>query len=88
VSYFANRPVNFQASNNVNSPFKKEAGRKVSKSGFVASAIREISVGLCRGNYQMYRGVACRGPAVGSVRELLTPLRRCCDRYVWSPEKN
>jgi hypothetical protein len=33
----------------------KEAGRKVSKSGFVAAAIRELSVGLCRGNYQMYR---------------------------------
>jgi hypothetical protein len=31
----------------------KEAGRKVSKSGFVAAAIRELSVGLCRGNYQM-----------------------------------
>jgi hypothetical protein len=24
---------------------------------------------------------------VGSVRELLTQLRRCCDRFVWSPEK-
>jgi hypothetical protein len=31
----------------------KEAWRKVSKSGFVAAAIREISVGLCRGNYQI-----------------------------------
>jgi hypothetical protein len=33
----------------------EEAGRKVSKSGFVAAAIRELSVGLCWGNYQMYR---------------------------------
>jgi hypothetical protein len=33
----------------------KEAGCKVSKSGFVAAAIRELSVGLCRVNYQMYR---------------------------------
>jgi hypothetical protein len=33
----------------------EEAGRGVSKSGFVASAIRELSVGLCRGNYYMDR---------------------------------
>jgi hypothetical protein len=33
----------------------EEAGRKVSKSGFVAAAIRELSVGLCRAIYQMYR---------------------------------
>jgi hypothetical protein len=33
----------------------EEAGRRVSKSGFVASAIRELSVGLCRGNDYMYR---------------------------------
>jgi hypothetical protein len=34
----------------------KEAERKVSKSGFVAAAIRELSVvWLCRGSYQMYR---------------------------------
>jgi hypothetical protein len=41
----------------------EEAGRGVSKSGFLASAIRELSVGLCRGNYYMYRGVvlACTG---------------------------
>jgi hypothetical protein len=52
----------------------KEAGRKVSKSGFVASAIREISVGLCRGNYQMYRaslgllvGVSGRGFREGAA---------------------
>jgi hypothetical protein len=32
----------------------KEAGRKVSKSGFVASAIQEISAELRWGNYQMY----------------------------------
>jgi hypothetical protein len=31
----------------------KEAGRRVRKSGFVAGAIRELSVGLCRGNYQI-----------------------------------
>jgi hypothetical protein len=30
------------------------AGRRVSVSGIVASAIRELSVGPCRGNY-MYR---------------------------------
>jgi hypothetical protein len=52
----------------------KEAGRKVSKSGFVASAIREISVGLCRGNFQMYRaslgllvGVSGRGFPEGAA---------------------
>jgi hypothetical protein len=52
----------------------KEAGRKVSKSGFVASAIREISVGLCRGDYQMYRaslgllvGVSGRGFREGAA---------------------
>jgi hypothetical protein len=33
----------------------EEAGHEVSKSSFVAAAIRELSVGLCRGNYQMYR---------------------------------
>jgi hypothetical protein len=32
----------------------EEAERKVSKSGFVAAAIRELSVGLCLGSYQMY----------------------------------
>jgi hypothetical protein len=31
--------------------------RGVSKSGFAASAIRELSVGLCRGSYYMYRAV-------------------------------
>jgi hypothetical protein len=52
----------------------KEAGRKVSMSGFVAAAIREISVGLCRGNYQMYRaslgllaGVSGRGFREGAA---------------------
>jgi hypothetical protein len=51
-----------------------EAGRKVSKSGFVASAIREISVGLCGGNHQMYRaslgllaGVSGRGFREGAA---------------------
>jgi hypothetical protein len=33
----------------------EEAGRGVSKSGFVATAIRELSVGLCRGNCYTYR---------------------------------
>jgi hypothetical protein len=44
-----------------------EGGRSVSKSGFVASAIRELSVGMCCGTFQMYRlglellaGVAAR----------------------------
>jgi hypothetical protein len=52
----------------------EEAGRKVSKSGFVAAAIRELSVGLCRGNYQMYRaslgllaGVSGRGFREGAA---------------------
>jgi hypothetical protein len=52
----------------------KEAGRKVSKSGFVASAIREISVGLCRGDYQKYKaslgllvGVSGRGFREGAA---------------------
>jgi hypothetical protein len=59
----------------------EEAGRKISKSGFVAAAIRELSVGVCQGNYQMYRAScwACLqgSPDVGSLRELLTPRRRC-----------
>jgi hypothetical protein len=33
----------------------EEAGRLVSKSGYVASVVREHSVGLCRGNYYVYR---------------------------------
>jgi hypothetical protein len=52
----------------------KEAGRMVSKSGFVAAAIRELSVGLCRGNYQMYgaslgllAGVSGRGFREGAA---------------------
>jgi hypothetical protein len=52
----------------------KEAGRKVSKSGFVAASIREISVGLCWGNYHMYRaslgllaGVYSRGICEGAA---------------------
>jgi hypothetical protein len=32
----------------------EEAGRRVSKSGFESSVLRELSVGLCRGNYYMY----------------------------------
>jgi hypothetical protein len=52
----------------------EEAGRKISKSGFVAAAMRELSVGLCRGNYQMYRaslgllaGVSGRGFREGAA---------------------
>jgi hypothetical protein len=52
----------------------EETGHKVSKSGFVAAAIRELSVGLCRGNYQMYRallgllaGVSRRGFREGAA---------------------
>jgi hypothetical protein len=54
----------------------KEAGRMVSQSVFVAAAIRirELSVGLCRGNYQMYRaslgllaGVTGRGFREGAA---------------------
>jgi hypothetical protein len=58
----------------------KEAGHKVSKSGFVAAAIRELSVGLCQGPIRCtgHRWACLQGcPAVGSVRELLTPRRRC-----------
>jgi hypothetical protein len=36
-------------------PTNASPGREVSKYGFVAAAIREISVGLCPRNYQMYR---------------------------------
>jgi hypothetical protein len=50
------------------------AGRKVSKSGFVAAAIPELSAGLCQGNYQMYRallgllsGVSGRGFREGAA---------------------
>jgi hypothetical protein len=52
----------------------KEAGRKVSKSGFVAAGLHEISVGFCWGNYQMYRaslgllaGVSGRGFSEGAA---------------------
>jgi hypothetical protein len=31
------------------------AGRKVSKSGYVASAIPDLRVGLCRGKYQVHK---------------------------------
>jgi hypothetical protein len=62
----------------------KEAGRKVGKSGFVAAAILELSVGLCRVTIRCigHRWACLQGcPAVGSVRELLTPRRRCGNRY-------
>jgi hypothetical protein len=62
----------------------KEAGRKVSKSGFVAAAIRALVWG-CAGETTRcigHRWACVQGcPVVGSVRELLTPQRRCCDRY-------
>jgi hypothetical protein len=52
----------------------EEVGRKVRKSGFVAAAIRELSAGLCRGHYQMYRaslgllaGVSSRGCLEGAA---------------------
>jgi hypothetical protein len=32
-----------------------ESAGGVSKSGFVAGAIRELSVGMCRGNFYVYR---------------------------------
>jgi hypothetical protein len=44
------------------------AAGDVSKCGFVAAALRELSLGLCKGNYLMHRaslgvlaGVAARG---------------------------
>jgi hypothetical protein len=62
----------------------EEAGRKVSKSGFVAAAIWELSVGLCRVTIRCvgHRWACLQGcPDVGSVRELLTPQRGCGNRY-------
>jgi hypothetical protein len=62
----------------------EEAGHEVSKSSFVAAAIGELSVGLCRGTIRCIgHGWAClQGcPAVGSARELLNPQRRCGNRY-------
>jgi hypothetical protein len=49
----------------------KEAGRKVSKSGFVAAAIRELSVGLCRGSNLMHRAslALCAGVSGRGFRE-------------------
>jgi hypothetical protein len=61
----------------------KEAGRNVSKSVFVAAAIPELSVGLCRVTIRciLHRWACLQGcPAVGSVRELLTPRRRFGNR--------
>jgi hypothetical protein len=52
----------------------EEVGRQVRKPGSVAAAIRELSVGLCRGKYQMYRaslgllaGVSSRGFREGAA---------------------
>jgi hypothetical protein len=39
----------------------EDTGRNVSKSGFVAAAIRELSISLCRGNYQTYWVSVCAG---------------------------
>jgi hypothetical protein len=54
----------------------------VSKSGFVAAALRELSVGLCRGNYLMHwaslgalAGVAGRGFHPGGD----PPVEDVCD---------
>jgi hypothetical protein len=58
------------------------AGGDVSKSGFVAAALQELSVGLCKGNYLMHRaslgvlaGVAGRGLRPGADR----PVEDVCD---------
>jgi hypothetical protein len=56
-----------------------EAACDVSKSGFVAAALQELSVGLCKGNYLMHRaslaGVAGRGFGPGADR----PVEDVCD---------
>jgi hypothetical protein len=58
------------------------AGGDVSKSGFVAAALQELSVGLCKGNYLMHRasqgglaGVAGQGFRPGADR----PVEDVCD---------
>jgi hypothetical protein len=82
MAAWAGRPSAF--SDSTEAKEAKEAGRKVSKSGFVAAAIRELSVGLCRETTRCigHRWACVQGcPAVGAVRELLTPRRRCCNRY-------
>jgi hypothetical protein len=56
---------------------------KVNKSGFVAAAIRELSVRLCRSKYQMYRaalGLLAEVSGRGSVRARLVPRRRSGNR--------
>jgi hypothetical protein len=64
----------------------EEVARKVSKSGCVAAAIRELSVRLCRalGSHKMYRaslsllvGVTGRGVRAGSL--MLATRTRCCE---------
>jgi hypothetical protein len=58
------------------------AGGDVSKSGFVAAALRELSAGLCKGNYLMHRavlgwlaGVSRRGFCPGAD----LPVEDVCD---------
>jgi hypothetical protein len=65
----------------------EEAGPKISKSGFVVAAIRELSVGVCQGNYQMYRaslgllaGVSGRGFLEGAAHPT-EEVYTCGNRY-------
>jgi hypothetical protein len=58
------------------------AAGNVSLSGFVGAAIRELSVGLCKGNYLMHRasldvlaGIAGRGLRTGADQ----PVEDVCD---------
>jgi hypothetical protein len=54
-----------------------ESAGGVSKSGFVAEAIRELSVGMCRGNFYVYRdGYGLLAGALGRGFALAWPGRR------------
>jgi hypothetical protein len=70
---------------------EKAAGlRGVSRSSFVAGALRELSVGLCRGNFLAYR--ASLGALVRSSGSAFRPGLSCpptapWNRAVWSGVK-
>jgi hypothetical protein len=58
------------------------AGGDVSKSGFVAVALQELSVGLCKGNYLMHRaslGVLAGVAGLGFCPRADRPVEDVCD---------
>jgi hypothetical protein len=69
----------------------EETGLTVSKSGFVAAAIRELNIRLCRGNFQMCRtslvllvSVTGRGFLAGGARPAAKVLWRDSLCLCWS----